>query len=84
MRYVISLLFVIFSINIALAGIYGILEGVVKDKETNEPLIGVNVLIVGTSMGAVTDVNGNYQITNVKAGTYDLQFSIIGDRKSVV
>jgi outer membrane receptor for ferrienterochelin and colicin len=78
MRFVISLISVIFSINIALAGIYGILEGVVKDKETNEPLIGVNVLIVGTSMGAVTDVNGNYQITNVKAGTYDLQFSIIG------
>jgi outer membrane receptor for ferrienterochelin and colicin len=78
MRYVISLLLVIFSINIALSGIYGILEGVVKDKETGEPLIGVNILIVGTTMGAVTDINGSYQVSNVKAGTYDLQFSMVG------
>lgn len=78
MRYFISLLLVIFSINIALSGIYGILEGVVKDKETGEPLIGVNILIVGTSMGAITDINGFYQVSNVKGGTYDLQFSIVG------
>jgi outer membrane receptor for ferrienterochelin and colicin len=78
MRFIISFFLVIFSLNIASAGIYGVLEGVVKDKETNEVLIGVNIVIVGTSMGAVTDINGYYQISNIKAGTYDLQFSIVG------
>ena len=36
-------------------------KGVVKDA-TGEPLIGVSVVVKGTTNGAVTDVNGNFSI----------------------
>lgn len=39
------------------------ITGRVSDAETNEPLIGVNILIKGTTSGSVTDFDGNYTIT---------------------
>ncbi len=59
-------------------GTTGILEGKVVDKESKEPLIGVSVVIVGTTTGAATDEKGFYQISNVPAGTYDIRFSNVG------
>lgn len=59
-------------------GTTGILEGRVRDKTTHEPLIAVNVQVVGTSFGAVSDVEGRYQISNIRAGVYDVRLSIIG------
>lgn len=78
-----SLILLLIITQSALTGIYGVLEGYVKDKETGENLIGVNVILVGTTMGTVTDANGYYQITNIKAGTYDIQFSIIGYKTTI-
>ncbi|MDP2207338.1 MAG: TonB-dependent receptor [Bacteroidota bacterium] len=78
----ISLLVILF-LQTAFSGIYGILEGTLKDRESGQVLPGVNVLIVGTTMGTVTDVNGYYQISNVKASTYDVQFSLIGYRTAL-
>jgi outer membrane receptor protein involved in Fe transport len=52
--------------------------GAVNDAKTGEPLIGVNVIIMGTNMGAATDLNGKYFIVNVSVGTYDVKASIIG------
>ena len=54
------------------------IQGTVKDASTGELLPGVNVLIVGTSLGAVTDMNGQYFIINVPVGTYDVRASMIG------
>lgn len=56
----------------------GKIAGRVTDKETGEPLPGVNVMIEGTTMGAATDLNGNYVILNVPAGTYSVRTSFIG------
>lgn len=60
------------------AGTTGILEGRVLDKESHEALVGVSVSLVGTSLGAATDADGNFQISNLEAGTYDIRFSHIG------
>ena len=49
---------IVFSINI---------KGTVKDIDTNEPLIGANVFIEGTSKGSATDANGAYFISDVRA-----------------
>ena len=49
--------------------------GIVKDAETGEALIGVNILIVGTKEGTSTDVDGRFRIKNDKK---DLQFSYVG------
>jgi iron complex outermembrane receptor protein len=40
----------------------GIIEGRVYDEINNEPIIGANVSIVGTTFGASTDIDGNYKI----------------------
>tara|TARA_R110002050_G_scaffold57866_1_gene130124 strand:- start:35062 stop:37689 length:2628 start_codon:yes stop_codon:yes gene_type:complete len=57
------------------------ISGNVKDK-TGIPLPGVNVILDGTSKGAVTDFDGNYTITNVENGTYRLSATFIGYAKS--
>ncbi|KAA3609883.1 MAG: TonB-dependent receptor [Calditrichaeota bacterium] len=60
------------------AGTTGKIVGSVYDSETNEPLIGVNVYLEGTSIGAATDVDGIYSIINVPSGTYLMVASYIG------
>ncbi len=59
-------------------GATGKITGHVKDKATGEPLVGVNVIIVGESIGAATDANGYYSILNVNPGTHTLVFRYIG------
>ncbi len=59
-------------------GFTGILEGRILDKGTGEPLPGVNVVLVGTLLGAVTDMEGNYYIQNIRAGEYEVRFTILG------
>lgn len=56
----------------------GKISGIVKDSLTNEPLIGTNIEIVGTNMGAATDADGIYFILNIPPGKYDLRASMIG------
>ncbi len=46
--------------------------------ENNEPLIGATALIQGTTKGAVSDLDGNVEITNVADGTYTLKISFYG------
>jgi len=64
--------------NILLAGTTGKISGLVYDAKTNEPLIGINVVLVGTAMGASTDVDGNYFILNIPPGVYELKATGIG------
>lgn len=51
-------------------------SGVVLDSG-REPIIGANVMIPGTTIGTITDVNGKYSIT-IPNGQNQLQFSFIG------
>lgn len=53
------------------------ISGTVKDAETQEPLIGANVLVVGTSKGTTTDINGAFQL-DVPEGTTTLEVSYTG------
>ena len=54
-------------------------QGVVTDATFNEPVIGANVLVKGTTVGTICDMDGKYLIENVPAdGT--LVFSFIGMR----
>ena len=56
----------------------GKIRGKVIDKDSKEALIGASVLVEGTTTGAVTDVDGNYTILNVSAGTYTVKASYVG------
>jgi len=54
------------------------ISGTVKDSLNGDALIGANVFIQGTSLGAATTENGQYQINNVNPGTYTIKVSYIG------
>lgn len=56
----------------------GSISGVITDKEDGLPLIGVNVIIKGTTFGTATDLDGNYIIRNIRPGEYSLEFRYIG------
>lgn len=62
----------------------GSIEGQVTEAGTNNPLPGVNVVVIGTQQGAATDQNGEYRISNIKVGTYNLRASFIGYAGQVV
>ena len=64
-----------------LAGITGKIAGKVIDQTTGEPMLGANVIIDGTTMGASTDEEGFYFIINVPPGKYSVSVSYIGYEK---
>jgi outer membrane receptor for ferrienterochelin and colicin len=63
--------------SMAFAQETGIIEGRVIDKTTQQEVIGATVQVLGTSLGAVTDVNGNFTIKGLAANTYSLKFSAV-------
>lgn len=62
----------------ALAQNQGTLEGTVTEAETGEPLIGVNIIVRGSSLGASTNLDGYYQIKNIRPGQYTIEIRYIG------
>jgi outer membrane receptor for ferrienterochelin and colicin len=60
------------------AGSTGKITGTITDAKTKEALVGVNVSLVGTSMGAVTNIDGEYTIINVSPNTYTIKASMLG------
>ena len=55
----------------------GTIRGTVTDADTDEPLIGANVLVKGTTIGTATDVDGTYAF-EVEPGTYTLVVRYVG------
>ena len=64
-------------LQLIFAGTTGKISGKVVD-ENNQPLIGCNIVVKGTSLGAATDIKGEYFILNIPPGKYDLTASMIG------
>lgn len=56
----------------------GSIKGKVTDKSTAEALIGANVVVQSTKIGAATDLNGFYIIKDIPAGTYTIKASYVG------
>jgi len=63
------------------AGSTGKIQGRVTDAETGEPLIGANVLVANSQLGASTDEEGRYVILQVPPGIYTLTAHYIGYQK---
>jgi Ca-activated chloride channel homolog len=57
---------------------YGTIKGRVTDKGNGSSLVGVNIIIVNSTLGASTDVNGFYKIEDIPVGNYTLKASFIG------
>ncbi|WP_320113255.1 TonB-dependent receptor [Draconibacterium orientale] len=53
-------------------------SGTVSEKNSGEPLVGASVYFNGTTLGAVTDKNGEFFIRSMKSGTYEVVVSCVG------
>jgi outer membrane receptor protein involved in Fe transport len=60
------------------AGNTGKIVGKVTDSQSGEPIIGVNILVVGTTRGATTDIDGSYTIIGIPIGSYTVRASQVG------
>jgi len=60
------------------AGTTGKIVGKAVDKQTGEPIPGVNILLEGTSIGGATDFEGRITLISVPPGTYQVRASIVG------
>ncbi len=56
----------------------GGLRGQVLAKETNQPLVGANIVVVGTRFGTSTNEAGGFVIPNLPVGTYTVQITMLG------
>jgi len=83
MKHVFLFLFAIFTAGAVCS--QTIIRGTVTDKE-REPLPGVTVMVKGTSIGTVTDVNGTYSlnVNNIASGSTVITFSFMGFRTEEV
>ncbi|MGH7601634.1 MAG: carboxypeptidase-like regulatory domain-containing protein, partial [bacterium] len=56
----------------------GKIAGVITDAETGAPLLGANVLVTQTLLGAITDVDGRFVVRQVPPGVHLVRVSYIG------
>jgi len=84
MRKTLLLLSFIFSIGSYSYAQTGSVSGTVIDRDTGDPLFGVNILIRGTSFGAVTNFDGEYTIRNIRPGEYNIEFRYIGYERTLI
>ena len=56
----------------------GVIRGKITNPVNNQPVAFANVLILETDLGAVSDENGLYEISNVPPGLYNVRASFVG------
>jgi len=73
-----------------------VIEGIIKDSQTKETLIGATIIVKGTNNGSVSDLNGNYRIASVPSGhvtliarylgyeTKNIEIDLISGEKSIL
>ncbi|MGE5313236.1 MAG: TonB-dependent receptor [Acidobacteriota bacterium] len=77
-RLVTLALLVISFASMMIAGTTGKIAGTVTDASNGEKLVGVNVIIDGTRMGATTNIDGYFAIINIPPGKYRIKASLVG------
>lgn len=60
------------------------IAGTVTSAEDGEPIIGANVMVKGTKIGTITNMDGKFEITNAPSSATQLQVSFIGMRTETV
>lgn len=70
--------------NEVFAGTTGKIKGKITDKDTGEPVVGANIIIEGTYLGAAADIEGEFYINNIPPGTYTIIASAVGYNKVFV
>jgi outer membrane receptor protein involved in Fe transport len=69
---------ILFALGVLLHAQKATIQGLVKDKQTGEPLIGATVVLVGTYKGAYADDQGRFTLKDLNPGTYTLRVTYVG------
>jgi len=64
-------------------GTTGKIAGIVTDKATGEKLIGANLILEGTTLGAASTLQGDYYIINIPPGLYRVKASYMGYKSEI-
>ncbi len=65
-------------VQVAQAANTGSIYGKVLDAETGEPIVGANIFLVNTTLGAASDIDGHFAIVQIPSGNYTLVVSVVG------
>lgn len=79
-KYFFMFVYVLISImgTLIYAGTTGKIAGKITDKNTGDAILGANIIVMGTTLGASADVDGSYYILNIPPGEYEIKASSIG------
>ena len=79
MQYKINSLFLLLFllVNLTIQANSPQIHGVVLDETTKEPIIGAAIILEGSTIGTTTDFDGNFTISNIPTGTYDIKVQYI-------
>jgi len=83
-KYLVLIGLILLATSGALAKPTGKIVGKVSDAKTGKGLPGVNVELVGTKMGYVTEVDGSFVFQDLPAGTYTIEVSSLGYQTATV
>ncbi|MCM1137947.1 MAG: SusC/RagA family TonB-linked outer membrane protein [Duncaniella sp.] len=78
MRKLFLLLLTILTVSLGAAAQTRTVNGIVISGDDNEPIVGASVMVVGTQLGASTDVDGKFVINNVPSDAKFLRVSYVG------
>lgn len=84
MKKLLFIISIFFTLSIHAKDDKGGIKGKILDKKTGEELIGVNVVIDGTNIGAVTDMNGNYVLQGLTPGSYNIKIMYIAYKPETI
>ncbi|HKJ79514.1 MAG TPA: TonB-dependent receptor [Prolixibacteraceae bacterium] len=79
----IPFIFLIFFIPFTILAQEAALKGRVVDAVSNEPLPFVNVVVSGTTIGTITDMDGNFVINGLEPGFVRVEASFVGYKREV-
>jgi len=87
MKYIVKLLQIfitLFLFAFEAHGQTGTIQGTISDAKTGESLIGTNIVLQGTYTGTTSDLDGNFRLSNVNPGTYNLVVSYISYNQQII
>lgn len=84
MKNIVILLIALASSTLVIGQNQGVIKGRVFDAVSNEAVPFANVAIQNTALGAVTDLDGNYSISNLEPGLYNLLATYVGYESKII
>jgi hypothetical protein len=76
--YLFALLIFTICGSLLYAGTTGKIAGRITDASNGEALVGANIILVGTTLGSATDIDGYYAILNIPPGNYTMRIQYVG------